>query len=486
VCGIGGLGAFPTSPHQGPLRQFSTEFGTPPNIVARILKNDFGQGGAWDFYWGAFYPKGGSRVEDAQLYLWINQDRLKCGFYIGKHGSVQRERFLRNCREHGPILKELLKETLSGGRLLFGDGFDWIDLSSISYKSPQPTWTEWLDSPDSFGINISHIMPAGEALDLDGQDLASRVAKVHVDLFPLALLCVSDTPLPAIQAYLKQPTPPPPPKLYTLGQFAEDTGYPADELARWVRALHRKGQAILSGPPGTGKTFVAERMARHLTEGSDGFVQIIQFHPSYAYEDFIQGIRPQSATGGGLAYPIVPGVFLEFCRKAKDRKGLCVLIIDEINRGNLSRIFGELMYLLEYRGREVPLASGGILSIPANVRIIGTMNTADRSIALVDHALRRRFAFIGLYPNYEVLRKYHALTEFSSEPLVEVLTQLNREIGDRHYEVGISFFLREGLSDHIEDIWRMEIEPYLEEYFFDQYDKVALFRWENVGKRLLS
>ena len=113
------------------------------------------------------------------------------------------------------------------------------------------------------------------------------------------------------------------------------------------------------------------------------------------------------------------------------------------------------------------------------------MNTADRSIALVDHALRRRFAFVSLYPNYEVLRKYHENTGFKVEPLIDVLNNLNKQIGDRHYEVGISFFLKEDLSEQIEDIWRMEIEPYLEEYFFDQQDKTEAFRWEKIGKEIL-
>src|SRR5690606_11871441 len=129
--------------------------------------------------------------------------------------------------------------------------------------------------------------------------------------------------------------------------------------------------------------------------------------PSYAYEDFMQGIRPQSKDGR-LEYPLVPGRFLDFCERARSRDGRCVLVIDEINRADLSRVFGELMYLLEYRDREVPLSGGQRFSIPSNVRIIGTMNTADRSIALVDYALRRRFAFLRLSPNFHVLRRYHA------------------------------------------------------------------------------
>jgi len=195
---------------------------------------------------------------------------------------------------------------------------------------------------------------------------------------------------------------------------------------------------------------------------------------------------PKGRDGGGLDYPVVPGRFLDFCKRAESRRGKCVLIIDEINRANLARVFGELMYLLEYRDKEIPLAGGGFLRIPENVQIIGTMNTADRSIALVDHALRRRFAFLALYPNYQVLEKYHQKTGFSVGPLIAVLTRLNKDIGDHHYELGISFFLRNDLHSQIEDIWRMEIEPYLEEYFFDQSDKTEAFRWEKVSKEILA
>ena len=283
--------------------------------------------------------------------------------------------------------------------------------------------------------------------------------------------------------------PPPAPQphpTYTLTQCAAETGFSEEELAGWVRAIERKGQAILYGPPGTGKTFVAERLARHLIGGGDGVYDLVQFHPAYAYEDFIQGIRPKTTAGGGLSYPTEPGRFLEFCAKAAGRQGRCVLIIDEINRANLARVFGELMYLLEYRNREAPLAGGGRLRIPTNVRLIGTMNTADRSIALVDHALRRRFAFLALYPRFDVLRDFHQRqnTGYPVEKLIKVLEGLNTAIDDRHYHVGITYFLREALAAEIADIWRMEIEPYLDEYFFDQPDKANAFRWEQVHAQL--
>ncbi len=142
------------------------------------------------------------------------------------------------------------------------------------------------------------------------------------------------------------------------------------------------------------------------------------------------------------------------------------------------------MYLLEYRDREILLAGGNRFRIPKNVRIIGTMNTADKSIANIDYALRRRFAFIELRPNYDVLRRYHLKIGFAVEELIKILQQLNHAIADKNYEIGISFFLTDNLREDIEDIWRMEIEPYLEEYFFNQLKKVDEFRWDEIKNKL--
>ena len=142
------------------------------------------------------------------------------------------------------------------------------------------------------------------------------------------------------------------------------------------------------------------------------------------------------------------------------------------------------MYLLEYRNQEIPLAGGNRFRIPENVRIIGTMNTADRSIAQIDHALRRRFAFIELRPNYDVLIQYHLNTNFAVMDLINVLKQLNQAINDKNYEIGISFFLTPNLREDIEDIWKMEIEPYLEEYFFNNLEKVDEFRWDKIENQI--
>lgn len=279
---------------------------------------------------------------------------------------------------------------------------------------------------------------------------------------------------------------------YSTEDFSEETGIGMDVIDSWVRRLQQKQHVIFQGPPGTGKTFIAEKMARRLVSETTGLWQTIQFHPTYSYEEFIQGIRPDLAEDGNLGYELKKGRFLEFCEAASAEEvagSPCVLIIDEINRAHLSRVFGELMYLLEYRKRSIPLATGGKqFQIPPNVYIIGTMNTADRSIALVDYALRRRFTFIRLEPDYELLRSRLSAYGYDGDSLIDVLKEVNILIDDPNYEVGTSYFLANlaDLNNLLPDIWQGEIEPYLEEFFFDQPEQVDPYRWVNLREKQLS
>lgn len=263
----------------------------------------------------------------------------------------------------------------------------------------------------------------------------------------------------------------------------EETSFDTDDIEMWLKSLKRKKQMIFYGPPGTGKTYVADKIADAITEDNDGFTKTVQFHQSYEYEDFIQGIRPDTDSGD-LKYGLEKGTFLEFRDEAEDRIGPCVLILDEINRADVSSVFGELMYLLEYRDEKVQLAQHDDdeeFGIPDNVYILGTMNTADRSIALVDFALRRRFAFIPLYPNFDVLEDHYQGTGVDVSDLIDKLEYINEEeINDQHYSLGYTYFLDVDLQEELPNIWKLEIEPYLEEYFVDDRDTVDEYRWDNV------
>ncbi len=242
--------------------------------------------------------------------------------------------------------------------------------------------------------------------------------------------------------------------------------------------LDDKKQVIFQGPPGTGKTYVAQALAKHLA-GSKGRVTLVQFHPSYAYEDFVRGFRPKVSEDGQAGFELKDGPLLQAAERAKkDSDERHFLIIDEINRGNLAKVFGELYFLLEYRDEEITLqyqrdADEGKFSLPSNLYIIGTMNTADRSIALVDLALRRRFYFVEFHPDEEpvggVLRRWLEANDMTEVMWVaDVVERANERLkDDRHAAIGPSYFMKDGLDDAmIERIWKHSVLPYIEERRF--------------------
>lgn len=273
------------------------------------------------------------------------------------------------------------------------------------------------------------------------------------------------------------------------------TGYPA----RVQDILERKRQVILYGPPGTGKTHWAYQSAVAIAAhqvfgqdydnlspdqqtkitGADGLVQFCTFHPSYGYEDFIEGYKPESATGS-LTFALRPGIFKRLCQAARERPGQkFILIIDEINRGDIPRIFGELITLLEKnkRGWQLPLpVSGEPFSVPENVYIIGTMNTADRSIALLDTALRRRFGFLELMPDPSSL----GATLLDGIPLAAWLEALNQRIlasvgrDARNLQIGHAYLMENGrpIGDfaRFARVLQEDILPLLEEYCYEDYE----------------
>jgi 5-methylcytosine-specific restriction enzyme B len=266
------------------------------------------------------------------------------------------------------------------------------------------------------------------------------------------------------------------------GAICEATFLDEKFFADCERLLKTKKQIILQGAPGTGKTFVAEQLAI-LWAGDTKRVKVVQFHESYGYEDFVHGIRPQrDPDTGKTAFVPTPGVFLNFCKEIEKDKTVppnnYVLLIDEINRAKTARVFGELLYLLEYRDKTVELQCGEPFSIPQNLYIIGTMNTTDKSIALVDYALRRRFAFVDLVPVKDgqsvVLGKWMESKGIGNAADVEQLfVALNSAVAqkDEALMVGHSYFMHQQAVDEkwfstelLRFIWDYYIMPLIAEY----------------------
>ncbi|WP_344941233.1 McrB family protein [Sphaerisporangium flaviroseum] len=270
-------------------------------------------------------------------------------------------------------------------------------------------------------------------------------------------------------------------------ELAADLLVDQDWLQECVELLRDRPQLILYGPPGTGKTFLGQHLAQHLAGGKPENVKLVQFHPAYSYEDFFEGFRPvQSADGQGVAFKPLPGPLLRLVDAARQRpEEPFVLIIDEINRGNLAKIFGELYFLLEYRDKAIDLLyssaeeAGKPFTLPKNLIILGTMNTADRSIALVDAAMRRRFAFVELHPEEkptaDVLRRWLAGRELPEEAAL-LLDELNARIEDRDFKIGPSYLMRPRIYQDargFERVWRTQILPLLEEHHYGDGVDVA-------------
>lgn len=275
---------------------------------------------------------------------------------------------------------------------------------------------------------------------------------------------------------------------YSKEQFLDEVYITEAKYNRLVAVLLKKKNIILQGAPGVGKTFAAKRLAYSIMgEKDDSRIEFIQFHQNYSYEDFMMGYKPE-----GDSFELKYGIFYRFCQKAANHPDKdYFFIIDEINRGNMSKIFGELLMLIEkdYRGTKATLAYNGLsFFVPERLHIIGMMNTADRSLAMIDYALRRRFSFFDMEPGFdsEGFMKYQKnLNNETFDLLIEKVVELNREIAadkslGKGFCIGHSYFCgaKECTTEWMMDVIDFDILPMLSEYWFDDPSKMQ--RWENT------
>ena len=275
--------------------------------------------------------------------------------------------------------------------------------------------------------------------------------------------------------------------VYTKDDFLEQV-YMSEERYNDLRAiLLNKKNVILEGAPGVGKTFAARRLAYSIMgEKDESRIEFVQFHQNYSYEDFVMGYKPS-----GEGFELKNGIFYRFCQKAANQpKKEYFFIIDEINRGNLSKIFGELLMLIEkdYRGMKATLAYNGLpFTVPDNLYIIGMMNTADRSLAMIDYALRRRFSFFEMKPGFDsegFIQYQKSLNSEMLDRLVECIKELNEDIIrdkslGKGFCIGHSYFCgRDVCTDEwLRSVVEYDILPMLSEYWFDEPDSIK--RWAN-------
>lgn len=275
---------------------------------------------------------------------------------------------------------------------------------------------------------------------------------------------------------------------YTKSDFLDEVYMSEKRYENLVAVLRNKKNIILQGAPGVGKTFAARRLAwSMMEEKDDSRIEFVQFHQNYSYEDFVMGYKPVEDS-----FELKYGIFYRFCQKAANQPDKeFFFIIDEINRGNMSKIFGELLMLIErdYRGIKATLAYNGLpFSVPKNLYIIGMMNTADRSLAMIDYALRRRFSFFEIEPGFDSEGFIHYQNGLNNETLNELVSkvkELNREIAadkslGKGFCIGHSYFCGKDVctDEWLYSIVDYDILPMLSEYWFDDTSKLR--RWENI------
>jgi hypothetical protein len=383
------------------------------------------------------------------------------------------------------------------------DGVDWkLDTLAITrlqdYRPIEPPLSKD-DLFKPYEARLRQVAAAGHShlfyttkgnIGLWGAGFLTPVPRALIDILRDAYRATTGKELVPEGWPLPEPIAPPLPP--PLDELIARTHMCAEDLLELRDLLEDKKQLILEGPPGSGKTYLADLLARwiagaELTGDANEQVELVQFHQSYGYEDFVQGLRPVS-DGGVVVFKVIDGIFLDLCKRAAaDPNRPYVLIIDEINRGNLSRIFGELLMALEYRDKPVRLPYGDApLRIPENLYLIGTMNSTDRSLALIDYALRRRFYFHRLQPvEHGAATVYRRWLDSMSFPqadrdrLYRLFVNLNLEIGRElspDFQVGHSYFMRDDIHTDagLHRVWKHAVMPLLHEYFHTARDRDRL------------
>jgi hypothetical protein len=371
---------------------------------------------------------------------------------------------------------------------LSDDGEKWYELSPAEFVERLEAGAGVADAPfgTCCGINVQSVYNDLDSLLNHADRLAEEVGGFFTWAWPLFEASLTGK-------WCNGPLPPQPPSALTLPakelespatgleELCRETSLSIQLLDELQEALLAKQQVVLVGPPGTSKTFLANAFGRYFVQKRGGHAEgkcnTLYMHASWTYEDFFEGIRPATADGG-LCFEPKKGYFLKWVESLpSDPASRHVLVLDEINRCDTAAVLGELLQLLEYRGVEVGLLSGSPFTLPRNLYVIGTMNSADRSIGRMDLALRRRFLWVNLYPDPDILGRWldrpgNNPVGFDANALAECNAELEQHEIPPTQHVGHALFMGLPLTErHLTRIVRFSVIPYIQELLFSQYGK---------------
>jgi hypothetical protein len=390
-------------------------------------------------------------------------------------------RFRRNLHEHAELLFRALHERAAAAACTFTSEEDPESGVMLAGPNDLRAW--------GAARSLTALRRVGaDAAVLGGDELVGEVLLTFDRLVPLYACAVEEDARGFLARCVHGGD------TYAEADFQRTTFLGGDWLQRARHLLGLKKQLILQGVPGTGKTHVARCLARLLTGGRAGGVRLVQFHPAYSYEEFVEGIKVRSVAVEGrhdITYPVEDGLLCAFAAEAsRQPSDPFVLVIDEINRGNLPRVFGELLYLLEYRDQALvlPYSRRGF-RLPVNLYLLATMNAADRSVALVDQALRRRFSFLDMAPDSGVLASWLSAHPPAAGPAFaeRVLTlferlnaRLRADLGPQG-QVGHSYFMVGDLDEaRLRIVWQHHVRPLLDEHFAGRPERLASYELDSL------